>query len=123
MKTVVVVFSDPRSGTEESLGRLFNGLFLTYELKDKNQDVTLVFQGTGSHWPEALIKEDHPAHALYMAVQDKAIACGGCADVFGATSGVESAGLKLVRNKDIPGTTGILDLSLYLDEGARLVTF
>jgi hypothetical protein len=123
MKTVVVLFSDPKSGSDEGLGRLFNALFLTYELKDKRQDVSLIFQGAGSRWIAELAKADHPAHALYEAVQEKVLVCGGCADVFGATAKAESAGAKLIRNKDIPGTTGILDLSRYLDEGARLVTF
>jgi len=33
MKTVIVVFSDPQSGTQEALGRVVNALFLAYELK------------------------------------------------------------------------------------------
>ena len=123
MKTVIVIFSDPAAGGEEALGRAFNGMFLAIELKEKNQDVALVFQGAGARWPAELSKIDHPGHALYEAVKDKAIACGGCADVFGATAGAEIAGVKLIREKQIPGTTGVLDLSRYLDEGARLVTF
>lgn len=123
MKTVIVIFSDPSSGSEEALGRCFNGMFLAIELKDKKQDVALIFQGAGARWPAALMKAEHPGHALYEAVKDKAIACGGCADVFGATAGAELAGVKLIRDKQIPGTTGVLDLSRYLDEGARLVTF
>lgn len=123
MKTVVVVFSDPHSGTDEALGRLFNALFLTYELKEKRQDVTLVFQGAGTRWLATASAAEHPAHALFEAVADRVLVCGGCADVFGATSAAESAGAKLVRDQSIPGTTGVLDLSRYLDEGARLVTF
>jgi hypothetical protein len=121
-KTVVVVFSDPKSGSEDALGRLLNALFLTIELKEKKQDVTLVFQGAGARWPAELAKPDHGAHALYNAVKDKAIGCGGCADAFGANSS-ELAGIKFVRERQIPGTTGVVDLSKYLDEGARLVTF
>lgn len=123
MQTVVVIFSDPKSGGEEALGRALNALFLTIELKEKQQDVTLVFQGAGARWPAEFAKSEHPGHALYAAVNDKAIACGGCADVFGATTGAELAGVKLIRDKSIPGTTGVLDLSRYLDQGARLITF
>lgn len=123
-KTAIVVFSDPKSGGEEALGRLFNAFFLTLELKDKNREVELIFQGAGTRWPAEVVKATHPAHALYKAVADKvAGACGGCADVFGATEDVAAAGLKMFRDKDIPGTSGILDLSRYLDEGYRLVTF
>lgn len=123
MKTVVVVFSDPKPGSDEALGRLFNALFLTLELKEKKQDVTLVFQGAGTRWIAEASKPDHPTHALYAAVKDKVLVCGGCADVFGATAQAESAGARLVRDKQIPGTPGVLDLSRYLDENARLITF
>jgi hypothetical protein len=123
MKTVIVVFSDPKSGSDEALGRLFNALFLTLELKEKKQDVTLIFQGAGTRWIAEASKSDHPTHAIYAAVKDKVLVCGGCADVFGATAQAESAGARLVRDKQIPGTPGVLDLSRYLDENARLITF
>ncbi|MGE0563274.1 MAG: DsrE family protein [Pseudolabrys sp.] len=123
-KTAVVVFSDPKAGTEEALGRLFNAMFLTYELKGKGEDVALIFQGTGARWPAEIAKTDHPANALYQAVADRVVGvCGGCADVFGATEGAQATGLPLVRDKKIPGTSGILDLSRYLDDGYRLVSF
>jgi hypothetical protein len=122
-KTAIVVFSDPNAG-EEALGRLFNALCLTLELKDKGQEAALVFQGAGTRWPAAITLPAHPAHALYQAVQDKiAGVCGGCADVFGATAGAEATGLPIVRERAIAGTGGIIDLSRYLDEGYRLVTF
>ena len=123
MKTVIVVFSDPKPGSDEALGRLFNALFLTLELKEKKQDVTLVFQGAGTRWIAEASTPDHPTYALYAAVKDKVLVCGGCADVFGATAQAESAGARLVRDKQIPGTPGVLDLSRYLDENARLITF
>jgi hypothetical protein len=123
MKTVIVVFSDPKPGSDEALGRLFNALFLTLELKEKKQDVTLIFQGAGTRWIAEASKSDHPTHAIYAAVKDKVLVCGGCADVFGATAQAESAGARLVRDKQIPGTPGVLDLSRYLDENARLITF
>lgn len=123
-KTAVVIFSDPRAGGEEALGRLFNGLFVAYELLEKKQEVALIFQGAGVRWASELTKADHPAHALYHAVKDSvAGVCGGCADVFGATQDAESAGARLIREKAIPGTSGIIDLSKYLDTGYRVLTF
>jgi hypothetical protein len=62
MKTVVVAFSDPKAGSDEALGRLFNALFLTLELKEKKQDVTLVFQGAGTRWIAEASKPEHPTH-------------------------------------------------------------
>lgn len=123
-KTAIVLFSDPKTGGDEALGRLFNAMFLTLELKEKGQEVSLIFQGAGTRWPAEVAQPAHPAHALYHAVADKvAGVCGGCADVFGATRGAEATGLPLVRERQIAGTAGILDLSGYLDGGYRLVTF
>ena len=122
-KTAIVVFSDPKAG-EEALGRVFNAMFLTLELKDKEREVALIFQGAGTRWPADLVKADHPANALYNVVRDKvAGVCGGCADVFGASEGLKGTNLKVVRDKAIPGTSGILDLSRYLDDGYRLIAF
>ncbi len=123
-KTAIVIFSDPKSGGEEALGRLFNAMFLALELKEKNQDVALIFQGAGARWPGEIANPTHPANALYNTVRDRVAGiCGGCADVFGAADAAKTTGLKLVHEKAIPGTSGILDLSRYLDEGYRLVTF
>ncbi|PWB95220.1 DsrE family protein [Methylosinus sporium] len=123
-KTAIIIYSDPKSGSEEALGRLFNGLFLAYELKEKGKDVAVVFQGAGTRWPAQLVRADHAAHALYEAVKDVvAGVCGGCADVFGATEDARKTGLKLDYEKAIPGTPGVLDLSSYLDQGYSLVTF
>lgn len=123
-KTAIVVFSDPKSGGDEALGRLFNAMFLTLELKQKKQEVALIFQGAGVRWPAEIVQPTHPAHALHQAVADKVAGiCGGCADVFGATAAAEASGLPMVRDVQIPGTAGILDISRYLDDGYRLVTF
>jgi sulfur relay (sulfurtransferase) complex TusBCD TusD component (DsrE family) len=123
-KTAIVLFSDPAHGGEEALGRLFNAMFLTLELKEKGQTVELLFQGAGTRWPAEIVKPAHPAHALFQAITDKVAGiCGGCADVFGATDGASATGIAMIREKAIPGTSGIADLSRYLDDGYRLVTF
>lgn len=123
-KTAIVIYSDPKSGADEALGRLFNGMFLAYELKEKKQDVVLMFQGAGVRWASEVVKPSHPAHALYSAVQSTVIGvCGGCADVFGATADVKAAGVPMIHEKVIPGTSGVIDLSKYLDNGYRILTF
>ncbi len=123
-KTAIVVYSDPKAGSEEALGRLFNAMFVAYELKEKKQEVALIFQGAGVRWASEVVKPDHPAHALYNAVKDTVVgACRGCADVFGATDAVKTSGVPLVSEKAIPGTSGIIDLSKYLDAGYRVLNF
>jgi hypothetical protein len=119
-KTTIVVLSDPKGG-EEALGRLFNALAATYDFKHQQRDVQLVFQGTGTRWTGLLTKTDHPAHALYKAVEDKVagVSCG-CADVFGARADAEANGFSLITTNAVPGTTGLPSLATYALEGAVL---
>ena len=67
MKTAIVVLSDPEGG-EEALGRVFNALAAAYDLKQRRDDVKVVFQGAGTRWAAVLERADHPAHTLYQAV-------------------------------------------------------
>lgn len=123
-KTAIIIYADPKGGSDEALGRLFNALFLALELQEKSQEVAVIFQGAGTRWPAVLVQTDHPAHALYEATKGSVAGiCGGCADVFGATEDARKTGLKLDYEKAIPGTPGILDVSTYLDHGYALVTF
>ena len=124
MKTAIVVLSDPNSGTEEALGRVFNALATAYDFKQRGEEVEIVFEGAGSRWPAELTKPDHPAHELYEAVADTVagVSCG-CADVFGATEEVEKAGLDLITDNPVPGTRGMASLQRFVGEGATVLTF
>ena len=73
MKVSIIVLSDPRSGSEEAFGRVFNALAAAYDFKNRGDEVGLLFGGTGTRWIGELQKEDHPAHALYESVQDRVV--------------------------------------------------
>ena len=124
MKAAIVVLSDPRSGSEESLGRLFNALAAAYDFKQRGDDVTLLFQGAGTRWAGEVVKEDHPAHALYRAVEDTVagVSCG-CADVFGASEQAVRSGFELVRDNRVPGTSGLPSLRELVRQGYSILTF
>lgn len=120
-KTTIVVLADPKNG-EEALGRLFNALAATYDFKQRNQDVQLVFQGAGTRWTGVLTRSDHPAHVLYQAVADKVLGAScGCADVFGARSDVEQNGFSLLTDNAVPGTSGMASIAQFANEGSVLV--
>jgi len=122
-KTAIVVLSDPQAG-EEALGRLFNALAATYDFKQKHQDVQLVFQGTGTRWTGLLSKPDHPAHALYKAVEAKvAGVSSGCADVFSPRHDAELNGFSLIATNAVPGTSGLPSLATYAPDGYTSLTF
>jgi len=124
MKTAVVIMADPKSGSEEALGRVFNGLAVASECKEKGDEVAVVFNGAGTRWPEELVKLSHPAHKLYEAVRDviSGASCA-CAEVFGATEGVQSCGVPIVKDNPLVNTPGLLSLRRYVSEGWRVLIF
>ena len=122
-KTAIVVLSDPKGG-EEALGRLFNALAATYDFKQKQQDVELLFQGAGTRWAGVLRNTEHPAHALYKAIEDKvAGVSAACSDVFGARHDAEANGFALITTNTIPGTAGLPSLAAYAADGYTILTF
>jgi DsrE/DsrF-like family len=124
MKTAIVVLSDPKSGGEEALGRLFNALAAAYDLKQEQQDVAVLFQGTGTRWAGLVTVPGHPAHALYAAVADRVVGVSsGCADFFGAREDAEASGFSLISENAVPGTSGLPSLARYLSEGYAVLTF
>lgn len=123
MKTVIVVLSDPKGG-DEALGRLFNALAAAHDFRMRKQEVRLVFQGAGTRWAGILRSADHPAHALYKAVEDTVDGVSrGCSDVFGARESAEQAGFDLIGTNPIPGTSGMASLANYAAEGYSVITF
>ncbi len=124
MKTAVIVYSDPKNGSEESLGRVFNALAATYDFKQQGDEVALLFQGAGTRWVSELSQKDHPAHELYESVRDKVagVSCG-CAAVFGATAEVEKQGLDLIKDNAVPGTSGLPSLRKLVSDGYTILNF
>ncbi|GJL57104.1 MAG: hypothetical protein NPIRA02_42360 [Nitrospirales bacterium] len=124
MKVTIAIFSDPKNGSEEALGRVFNGLAAAYDFKQAGDEVSVVFQGAGTRWIGELTKKDHPAHELFEGVEDQVagVSCG-CADVFGGAEEAEKSGLDLIKNNPVPGTTGLSSFRKLLAEGSTVLTF
>lgn len=124
MKTAIVILSDPKNGSEEALGRLFNALALASECKRRGDEVAVVFNGTGTRWPAELAKLTHPVNGLYNSVRDvvQGVSCG-CAEVFGAREGVQACGVPMVKDHALEGTAGLLSLRRYVAEGWHTVVF
>ncbi len=124
MKTAVIIMSDPKSGSEEALGRVFNALALASECIQKGDEVAVLFNGTGTRWPAELTNLSHPANGLYNSVRDvvQGASCA-CAEVFGAKESVKSCGVPLVKDNALAGTAGLLSLRRYVAEGWKTVVF
>lgn len=124
MKTAIVIMSDPKNGSEEALGRVFNALALASECKHKGDEVAVVFNGAGTRWPAELARLSHPANGLYNSVRDvvQGASCG-CADVFRAKESVEACGVPLRKDHALTGTSGLLSLRRYVAEGWNTIVF
>jgi predicted peroxiredoxin len=124
MKTAIIILSDPKSGTDEALGRVFNALTTALGARQAGDEVEIVFSGAGTRWPTELAKLAHPAHGLFQSLRDlvKGASCG-CAAVFGATKEVEACGLPLIATLAVPGLPGVSDTHAYLAGGWRTLVF
>lgn len=123
-KAAIIILSDPKSGTEESLGRMFNALAAAYDFKRHGADVQILFQGAGTRWASELVNPEHPAYELFAAVKDKfaGVSCG-CAEVFGAREGAVECGLDLITESPVPNTAGFPSLTRLTAEGYNILTF
>ncbi|NUU03157.1 DsrE family protein [Herbaspirillum robiniae] len=123
MKVAIFALSDPASG-EEALGRLFNALATAYDFKQRNVEVAIYFQGTGTRWAGVVGKPDHPVHGLFKAVEDKvAGVSAGCAAVFGAHDDAVKNGFDLISGNNVPGTAGLPSIGELMADGFTVLTF
>lgn len=123
-KTAVVVLSDPSTGTDEALGRVFDALATAWEFAQEGEALVL-FQGTGTRWPAVLADSAHPAHELYTAVKEQVatVASSGCTTVFGANEGIEAEGIKQIGQNQAPGTPGVASIRELVKSGYQILTF
>ncbi len=124
MKLALIILSDPKSGSEEALGRVLNALAIAQAGLQAGDEVEVVFNGAGTRWPAELSKVTHPANGLYNAVREvvKGASCG-CAAVFGATESLGACGVPLLKELPLAGTPGISDIHGYLAAGWQTLVF
>ncbi|WP_312392494.1 DsrE family protein [Chryseobacterium sp.] len=119
-KTAIIILSDPKSGSEEAMGRVFNALASAYEFKHAGEEVKIIFQGTGIRWPQQLEKADHPINRLYCEVRNHVQGLSkGCVAVFGT----EVSGYDLLNENEVPGTPGLPSLLNLRNEGFDILIF
>jgi hypothetical protein len=124
MKAAIIIMSDPKHGSEEALGRLFNGLASAYDFQQRGVDTSIYFLGTGTRWAGVVTQADHPVHGLYKAVEGlvAGVSCG-CADVFGARDEAVKNGFDLITDNSVPGTSGLPSLGQLVVDGYTVFTF
>lgn len=124
MKTAITIIADPKSGTDEALGRLLNALVYARESAEAGDEVAIVFTGPGTRWPAELAKPGHPAGELYQSVRAHVVGAScGCATVFGATEGVEAAGVPLLKQYTLPGVPPVASYRGLVTQGWNVSLF
>ena len=118
MKAAIIVLSDPKSGSEEALGRVFNALAAAYDFKQQGDEVTVRFQGTGTRWIGELSKAEHPAH---VAVEPLIVEHNGdLIDARGIGGVDDSFHGDITEVGDLPAQVGIDRLLGTTDDGIGL---
>jgi hypothetical protein len=123
-KTAIFIFSDPKTGGDEALGRAFNGLAAAYDIKQSGGEVSITFQGAGTRWPALITQEHHPLHGLYTLVKgDIAGLSCGCADEFEASEDAKANGFQVIQENFVPGTTGLASFGKLLKFNTTILNF
>lgn len=124
MKTAIIILSDPKSGSDEALGRVFNALAFALECRKHNDDVVVEFIGTGTRWPGVLNDPSHPVHGLFKEVRNviRGASCG-CAEFFGATESLQACEIPVVREHSLAGGPDLASFRRLVADGYQVVTF
>lgn len=123
MKLAIAIISDPQAG-EEAFARAFNALATAQDAQRAGDTVALTFIGTGTRWPAEMTRPGHGLNALYNSVRELVTAGScGCAAAFGATAGLQAAGIPESTDNAVPGTPGLLSLRNYLADGWQTLVF
>jgi hypothetical protein len=105
--------------THEGLGRVVNALEAAKEFKEGGDEVRIVFDGAGTAWVPDLASQEHRAHRLYAAVEDKvAGVCSYCAVAFGVKDKVQACGVRLAAEYD-----GHPSIRSLVRDGFTILTF
>lgn len=119
-KYAIMILSDLSNGSEESLGRVLNGLVLANDLKTRKIEFLILFQGAGTRSINILEDQAHPGHALYKNVKPQIQgASKACSIVFKANITT----VPLLNEFDIPGIGGATSIAKYMLEQYDVVSF
>lgn len=116
-KIGIIVLADGE--THESQGRVLNALMTAREFKEAGEEVTVVFDGGGTQGAATFADPSNESHKLFEQVRDVvAGACEFCAEAFGVTEQMESAGIELLDEyRKHPSVKSLMD------DGYEIVTF
>lgn len=117
MKVAIIVLADTK--TKEDLARVVNAMMAVKEFQEANDDVKLIFDGSGTRWIKALSDKDHDYHHLFNKIKNRITgACGYCAKAFNANKDIESNHIHLIDEYE-----GHPSFRRLITDGYQIITF
>lgn len=117
-KFLIILQAD--TDRHEGLARALHALLYAKELKEGGYPVTLVFDGAGTGWAQALRDPKHKLHAKYQELKKLGVVeeiCDFCAGAFKVKEG-----LKQMSDATLVGEfEGHPSLRKWVDQGYRIV--
>lgn len=115
-KSAVLVLAGTESLSD--MGRVVNAMEAVREFKENDDDVKLIFDGSGTQWIGELEDPNHDYHDLYKSVKDKVSVCDYCVGAFQVDEQIEQAGVP--RKDEYEGHPSIRTLT---EQGYNIITF
>ncbi|WP_421077244.1 DsrE family protein [Methanothermococcus sp. Ax23] len=116
MKNAFLVFSYMHND-KPNMPVMLHVLLFAKEMKEKGDDVKIIFEGEGVNWAKDLLNEEHPFSNHAKPLMDNFVVCEACASMFGILDDVKD---KLNVENDL---FGHVSLKKYLDEGFDVIKF
>jgi hypothetical protein len=116
MKACFLIFTYDKGG-KPYVPVIFHALLFAKEMKEKGDDVKIVFEGEAVKWFNELLKEDHPLKSHVEALKDNFIACEACSNMFGVLDSIKG---KIKIENDLHGH---ISLKKYLDSDYKVIEF
>ena len=103
----------------DDMAGVYRGLSTTAEFAEVDDDVVVVFDGSGVDSLAAISTKDHKLHGMLEGLRDHVLgACGFCAKSHGVEDAVVEGGWKLLD--DYKGHASLRNLVV---EGRQIITF
>lgn len=116
MKNAFLVFSYLHHN-KPNISLMMHILLFAKEMKEKGDDVKIIFEGEGVNWAKDLLNEEHPLSNHVKPLMDNIIVCEACANMFGILDDIKD---KLHVENEL---FGHVSLKKYLDEDYNVIEF
>ena len=114
MKTAFLVFSYLHK-EKPNMPIMLHTLLFAKEMKDKGDEVKIIFEGEGVQWAKDLLNEDHPLHNHVKPLLEDIVVCESCASMFNVLEDIKDK----VTIENV--LYGHISLRKYLEEDYRII--